>query len=126
MGKIFNRPNENEKRKKLRREMTKAETLLWIRIKDKQICGCKFRRQYSIASYIVDFYCTKVKLAIELDGQTHLTDEEIAYDKHRQQVIETLGIQFLRFWNDEVYDDLFNVLEKIKAKVKELLAYSSK
>jgi very-short-patch-repair endonuclease len=121
MTKIFNKISQKEKRRLFRKNMTKAEVLLWMQLKERKISGQRFLRQYSIASYIVDFYCPKVKLAIELDGQTHLTEEEIAYDKHRQQTIETLGIEFLRFWNDEVYDDLYNVLEKIKAKVKELL-----
>ena len=101
--------------------MTKAEILLWMELKDKKICGCKFRRQYSVLSYIVDNYCPNVKLAIEIDGATHQRGEEIEYDKHRQQEIETLGITFLRFKNEEVYDDRYNVLEKIKKKVKELL-----
>lgn len=100
--------------------MTKAETLLWLHLKGKQIYGSKFRRQYSVKSYIVDFYCPKIKLAVEIDGLTHLTEEEIEYDNHRQTEIESLGIQFLRFWNYEVYEDLYNVLEKIKSKVKEL------
>jgi len=125
MGKIFNRPSENEKRKKLRKEMTKAEAILWSYLKNKQIYGCKIRRQYSVKSFIIDFYCPKIKLAIEVDGPTHLSEEDIAYDKHRQEEIETLGIQFLLFWNNEVYDDLYNALEKIKAKVKELLNNTS-
>ena len=69
---------------------------------------------------MLDFYCPKLKFAIEVDGPTHLSDDEIIYDKHRQEEIENLGIQFLRFWNNEVYDDMYNVLEKIKAKIKEL------
>jgi len=57
--------------------MTKAETLLWIELKGKNIEGLKFRRQYSIEAYVVDFYCPALKLAIEVDGATHVTDEEI-------------------------------------------------
>ena len=122
MGKLFNRISENEKRRKLRREMTKAETLLWIQLKGKQICRCKFRRQFSIGSYILDFYCPELNLAIEVDGYTHLDEEEVEYDKHRQLEIETLGIQFLRFWNYEIYDDMYNVIDRIKTKVRELMA----
>ena len=120
MTKIFNKISEKEKRRLLRKNMTKAEVLLWIELKNKKVGRQRFLRQYSIGSYVLDFYSPKIKLAIEVDGVTHLSDEEIAYDKHRQKEIETLGIQFLRFRNDEVYNDLYNVLEKIKAKVKEL------
>ena len=120
MTKIFNKISEKEKRRLLRKNMTKAEVLLWIELKNKKVGRQRFLRQYSIGSYVLDFYSPKIKLAIEVDGVTHLSDEEIAYDKHRQKTIETLGIQFLRFRNNEVYDDLYNVLEKIKAKVKEL------
>jgi len=112
--------SENEKRKKLRGEMTKAETLLWLQLKRKKICGCKFRRQFSVSSYILDFYCPELKLAIEVDGFTHLAEEEIEYDKLRQHEVENIGIQFLRFWNYEIYDDLYNVIDRIKTKVKEL------
>ncbi len=122
---IYNRHREKTKRKSLRKNMTKAEVLLWRELKDKKICGCKFRRQYSVLSYIVDNYCPKVKLAIEIDDATHQTDKEIEYDKIRQEEIESLGITFLRFKNEEVYDDRYNVLEKIKMKVKELLTNPS-
>ena len=102
--------------------MTKAEAILWLELKNKKILGQRFLRQYSVLSYIVDNYCPKVKLAVEIDGATHQRDEEIEYDKHRQQEIESLGITFLRFKNEEVYDDRYTVLEKIKMKVKELLS----
>ena len=94
-------------------------------LKNKKILGQRFLRQYSVLSYIVDNYCPNVKLAVEIDGATHQTDEEIEYDIHRQQEIESLGITFLRFKNEEVYDDRYNVLEKIKMKVKELLSNPS-
>ena len=104
----------------LRRNMTKAETFLWLEIKDRKILGCKFRRQFGIGIYVVDFYCPEVKLAIEADGATHYTDEEIKYDKLRQMSIENLGVTFLRFTNSEIYEYMFNVLEKIKSVIEEL------
>lgn len=97
--------------------MTKAEVYLWLQLKNKKILGQRFLRQYGINTYVLDFYCPKLKLAIEVDGATHLSEDEIRYDKHRQEEIENLGIRFLRFWNHEVYDDLYNVLEK-KSKSK--------
>jgi len=100
--------------------MTKAEIFLWNELKDRKIFNVKFRRQFSIGAYIVDFYSPEIKLVIEVDGVTHLTKEEIQYDEHRQKEIETLNIKFLRFTNPEIFYDLFNVLEKIKNKVEDL------
>jgi len=100
--------------------MTKAEIMLWQEIKGRKILGFKFRRQYSVGCYVIDFHCPKLKLAIEVDGLTHITDEEIEYDKFRQTEIELTGIEFIRFTNLEIYCDLFNVIEKIKHKVEEL------
>ncbi|MBI1807935.1 MAG: DUF559 domain-containing protein, partial [Ignavibacteria bacterium] len=76
--------------------------------------------QYSVGWYVLDFYIPKIKLAIEVDGATHCTDEELAYDKHRQEEIESLGIKFVRFTNPEIYSDMDNVLEKMREQVKEL------
>lgn len=120
MGEIFNRKQDTEKRKKLRNNLTKAEAILWRELKNKKLLGFKFRRQYGIGAYVVDFYCTDLNLAIEVDGITHLTDEEIEYDSRREADIKQLGIQFLRFTNPEIYEDLYNVLEKIKTKVKDI------
>lgn len=119
MGNIYNRLADTEKRKKLRNNMTKAEVVLRREIKNRQILGVKFRRQFGIGAYVVDFYCTELKLVIEIDGVTHCTDEEKEHDKRRQSEIAQLDIKFIRFTNPEIYDDLYNVLEKIKAKIVE-------
>ncbi len=100
--------------------MTKAETLLWIEIKNKKIDDCKFRRQFGIGAYVVDNYSPEIKLAIEIDGVTHYTDEEIEYDKKRQTYIENLGVTFLRFTNEEVYESMGFVFKKISLKIDEL------
>jgi very-short-patch-repair endonuclease len=100
--------------------MTKAETFLWNEIKRKKILSIKFRRQFSIGAFVVDFYSPEIKLVIGVDGLTHLSEQEIEYDKHRQREIESFNIKFIRFTNPEIYHDLFNVLEKIKDKVSEL------
>ena len=99
--------------------MTKAEVMLWVELKNKNL-GVRFLRQYSVDRYVLDFYNPQLKLAIEVDGATHITNEQIEYDRHRQSEIETAGIVFLRFTNPEIYDDLYNVLEKIKTKIEEL------
>jgi very-short-patch-repair endonuclease len=120
MTRIFNRASEKEKRRALRKNMTKAEVLLWIQLKKRKLLGQRVLRQYSIGSYVVDFYIPELKLAIEVDGATHSTDEERQYDRSRQEEIETLGIQFFRCSNLEVYNDMNHLLERIKEEVKQL------
>ena len=113
MGKIFNNKRQNDLRKKLRNEMPMAEVLLWEELKGKKLNGYKFRRQHSIGVYVVDFYCPGKKLAIEIDGPTHFTDNDIENDKYRQFKIEQFGVQFIRFTNNDVFDNLNYVIEKI-------------
>jgi very-short-patch-repair endonuclease len=100
--------------------MTKAEFIIWQKLKGKQIEGCKFRSQYSVGKFVVDFYCTELKLAIEIDGDSHFQEGAQEYDRERQAFIESVGIRFLRFTNDEVYKNLEGVLEIISLKVREL------
>jgi very-short-patch-repair endonuclease len=82
--------------------------------------GYKFRRQYGVDKFVVDFYCPKLMLAIEIDGPSHLEEGPGEYDNTRQSYIEALGIRFLRFKNDEVYGDLDEVLDTIGAKIRDL------
>jgi very-short-patch-repair endonuclease len=121
MTRIYNKKVYKEKRRVLRKNMTKAEVLLWLELKNRKILGQRFLRQYGVLSYVVDNYCPKVKLAVEVDGATHQSEEEIEYDKIRQEKLEQYGITFLRFTNAEVYDDRYNIVEKIKMKVKEMI-----
>ena len=116
---IYNKRSLKKKRRLLRKYMTKAEVLLWLELKNKSL-GVRFLRQFSIGAYVVDFYSPGIKLVIEIDGVTHNTIEEIEYDKNRQREIEFLNIKFLRFKNSEIYDDRYNVLERIKEKITEL------
>jgi len=100
--------------------MTRAERLLWSQLKGKKISNTRFLRQYGVGSYVIDFYSPQVRLAVEIDGATHSSEDQKEYDTQRQSEIETLGIHFLRFTNQEVYYYLDSVLEKIKAKIHEL------
>ena len=93
--------------------MPPAERMLWLTLRNKQIKGQKFRRQYSINKFIVDFYCPQVKLAIEIDGESHDDQDRKIYDQQRQKQIENLGIRFLRFSNWQVYENLTGVIEEI-------------
>jgi len=75
--------------------------------------GYKFRRQYGVNKYVVDFYCPKLKLAIEIDGDSHFGNQAIKYDQKRQSYIESFGIKFLRFTNNDIYNNIDEVLEVI-------------
>jgi len=110
----YNDPDLKNIRKTLRKDQTKAEKIIWQHLKNKQLKGFKFYRQYSVEFYVLDFYCPKAKLAIEIDGPYHLNPEVRECDQERQMDIESLGIKFLRFTNEKIYHNLNHVLEKIK------------
>src|SRR5574341_410787 len=117
MTKIFNRTEVKEKRRALRKNMPPAEVMLWSKLRGKSLKGCKFRRQYSIGTYIVDFYCPQLKLAIEIDGESHFVEGADAYDRERQAIIESTGVSFLRFTNRDVYERLEGVMDKILERI---------
>ena len=119
MTKFFNKTAEKEKRRLLRKILPKVEVVIWSRLKGKQVLGYKFRRQYSIGTYVIDFYCPALKLAVEIDGDSHFQEGAQDNDKHRQAFIESFGIQFLRFTNEDVLRNLEGVLEAIKQALQE-------
>ncbi len=88
--------------------------MLWQHLKGKQVSGFKFRRQYGVGPYNIDFYCPELKLAIELDGAVHAQGDQPQYDVEREQFIKPFGIQFLRFSNDMIETNLESVLETIR------------
>ena len=96
----------------LRSNMTTAELKLWAELKGRQLEGVKFRRQHPISPYIVDFYAPQLKLVIEVDGDTH--DEQKKYDSRRTDYLKRKGYDILRFTNEEIYQDLMGVLEKLR------------
>jgi very-short-patch-repair endonuclease len=104
------------RRKDLRKNMTEAETILWSQLKGHQF-GVKFRRQYGIGFYILDFYCPELKLAIEVDGNIHQTPEQASIDIERQECLEKIGLKFLRFTNTQIKSELNKVLLFIKQAV---------
>ena len=113
MTKIFNKKTEMIKRKFLRNSMPLPEIILWAQLKNKQLGGYKFRRQSSVGRYVVDFYCPALKLAIEIDGDSHFIESVEEYDRVRQDFIESLGVKFLRFTNLDIMNNLNDVLKKI-------------
>ena len=98
----------------LRRNLSKAEILLWLQLKNKKVNGHKFRRQYSVGRYVIDFYCPGLKLAVEIDGGYHLADDAREYDEIRQKNIESYGIKFLRFSDKEVIKNIPGVIRSIQ------------
>ena len=114
MGYLYNRKETTKTRRRLRNEMPKAEQVLWRYLRKRQINSKKFRRQYGILGYTVDFYCPELKLAIEVDGDTHQSSSERKHDTERDAFIRAQGIHILRFTNLEIYQDLEYVLEDIE------------
>ncbi|MEP7265669.1 MAG: endonuclease domain-containing protein [Bacteroidota bacterium] len=115
---LNNLPYLIKKRKSLRNNGTSAEATLWLALKGKQLDGRKFRRQHSIANYILDFYCPSEKINIELDGAHHFTEKGTEQDKIRDEFLNGLGIQVIRIENKEVFENMENVLEMIKCCFK--------
>lgn len=105
----------------LRKNQTTAETLLWSKLRSCQLSGFKFRRQYPLDKFILDFYCSKAHLAIEIDGGQHSEDEHLRKDNERTKYLNQNGIQVIRFCNNDVLNHLDEVLTEIDATVKEII-----
>lgn len=104
----------------LRTRMTNEEGILWSRIKNEKFNKIKFRKQFIIEDYIIDFYAPKYKLAVELDGASHFTDKGIIRDTERDNYLNEQGIEVLRFENESVTKNLTTVLNLIHLKIKEI------
>jgi very-short-patch-repair endonuclease len=109
--------NLKERSRELRANMTNAEKRLWEKINRRQLKGCQFYRQKPIGDYIVDFFCLKAKLAIEVDGGQHLSQDARSNDRLRDEYLQSLGISVLRFKNSEVLMNIEGVVERIKGKI---------
>ena len=111
---LHNLPIMKKHRRELKKRPTPTEALLWERLRRKQLDGIKFRRQHSIGYFIVDFYCSKYKLIIEVDGEIHNRPEVIEYDEERTLYLESFGMRVIRFTNKEVMESIDEVLDKIR------------
>ena len=118
--KLNNRSELEPQRKALRNFSTSAEVALWLMLKGRQLDGRKFRRQHSFGPYVLDFYCPGESLAIELDGEPHLTQDGKEHDERRAGFLEDHGIKILRFENFHVLDHPEAVIQEIKAPFKRL------
>ena len=109
------RPYLKEYRKDLRNNSTRAERMLWKYLKNSQLDGRKFRRQYSFENHIIDFYCASEKLAIELDGAHHFTVAGMESDVKRDADLLLHGIRTIRIENEHVFKNTEAVLNLIKS-----------
>ncbi|TVQ04040.1 MAG: endonuclease domain-containing protein [Balneolaceae bacterium] len=115
---IYYNPKLKERARELRNNSTLSEILLWNEIKQRKMLGYQFYRQRPIGNYIVDFFCFKLRLVIEIDGNSH--DEcKFEYDMKRQNYLESLGFTVLRFDDLEVKKDIDNVLRVIESWICE-------
>lgn len=115
--KVYYNPKLKEVARKLRKNMTLSEVLLWNQLKKKKMNGYDFHRQKPIDNYIVDFFCPKLKLIIEIDGEVHKYQGE--NDEKRQNRLETLGFHFLRFTDIDVKRNMIDVLASIEDRIEE-------
>ena len=111
-------PNDLKKKmhvlaSELRQRSTKSEAILWAALRDRKLGGRKFRRQVPIGAFVLDFYCAEERLAIEIDGGIHRSQQDA--DTLRQEGIETLNIRFVRVSSEQVEKDLSSVLQTIQS-----------
>ena len=99
----------------LRKNMTDAENRLWSKLRRKQLKGYQFYRQKTIGKYIVDFYCPKANLVIELDGGQHYSEAGKEKDRTRDEALIEMGIKVLRFSDRDVFENIGGVMERIRS-----------
>lgn len=110
---INNVPKHKLLRKQLRKNSTDTERKVWNILRNKQIQNLKFFRQYGMGNYILDFYCPRIKLAIELDGGQHFEERQIEADNKRTEYLKFLRIKVIRFQNNDVLQNLEGVHQRI-------------
>lgn len=113
MDYLYNNAAQKDLRKKLRNNLGLPEIILWRELKGSKL-GKKFRRQYGVGIYSLDFYCPEIRLGIELDGNTHDNHKSYLYDERRTEFIQSQNIKIIRFQNKDVLNNLSGVLEEIK------------
>lgn len=121
MRSIYNHNALKDRRRTLRTNQTEAERKIWTILRNKQVLGCRFLRQYSVGRYIIDFYCPSLRVAIEIDGGQH-NATNIKYDMNRTDYLTKQNISVIRYWNNEVLNNLEGVYSDLVQKIKPLLA----
>ncbi|WP_420387392.1 endonuclease domain-containing protein [Roseivirga sp.] len=114
-----------ERAKRLRNNMTTQEKKLWEKLRLNRMKGLRFKAQHPMASYIADFYCHKLRLVIEIDGPNHSQSDQFEYDQARTSHLEQLGVQVIRFTNDEIDDSIDSVLMQIESLCTDVIQSKS-
>jgi very-short-patch-repair endonuclease len=120
MTEHFNKSSEKIKRRKLRQNQTESEKLICRFLRNRQLLGHKFKRQYSIDHFVIDFYCPELKLAVEADGATHNESGRKEYDIRREKYLKKFGVSFVRIRDEELFGNPNKAFAKIEAAVKRL------
>ena len=120
MTKNFNKSSEKIKRRNLRQHQTEAEKLVWRFLRNRQLLEIKFKRQYSIDHFVIDFYSPELKLAIELDGASHNDPGKRSYDKRREKYLKNFNITFVRIKDEELFGNPNKAFGRIENQIKHL------
>jgi very-short-patch-repair endonuclease len=115
---LYNDPGTKLDRCRLRKNATDAERKLWSILRSRRMAGLKFFRQYGAGLYVLDFYCPERRLAIEVDGGQHADVYDQQHDAHRDKYLKELNIRVIRFWNNDVLQNIEGVGQKIKEEVE--------
>ena len=116
MGYPHNQLQSESDRKRLRSNQTFAEKVFWEAVRGKEL-GVRFRRQHGVGSFTLDFYCSELRLAIELDGEYHLEKTAQLHDEQRTKFLSEFSISVLRFSNKEILEDLDRVIKHLKERI---------
>lgn len=116
---LYNQKYLKQHRRDLRKRMTQSETLLWSRLRGGQ-SGVRFRRQYSVGNYIVDFCCPRLKFVVELDGITHQDEKVQDHDSRKEKYLSSRGFVVLRFSDNEVLENTDSVLDVIYQRCRSI------
>ena len=105
---------EPKRPRRLRRDATDAERLFWSHVRDRKVEGAKFRRQWPIGKFVADFCCVEEMLVVEIDGGQHVESKQ---DDERTKILKGKGYRVIRFWNNEVLENIEGVIETLKAEL---------
>ncbi|MEK9200597.1 MAG: endonuclease domain-containing protein [Patescibacteria group bacterium] len=113
---VYHLTELRNRRRDLRQRSTEVEKILWGKLRNNKI-GVKFRRQFSVMGYVIDFYCPKHKLAVEIDGEIHKTTKK--YDEYRTKYLSAFGITVVRFNNEDVENNVESVVGVIQSRLSD-------
>lgn len=104
--------------RQLRRPLTPTERLLWQQLRDRHLDGLKFRRQHPVGPFVLDFYCEELRLAVEVDGSVHTTEEQARRDAERQALLEETGIRFIRIPAADIETNLEAAIAALQTRIR--------